>query len=145
MLILLFSGLILSCGRCGCEPGPEPDVLSGKWKWIKTTTPTRTLSPDSEGYTRTLDLQTGYGANVISINDTLQSEIFFIKILQEDVVDGVLKSRLIQYYNQIYIKYYFKPQHHNGRPDIEVSEMMFKDYDPAADTIRHHYEFVKMW
>jgi len=141
--ILLCSSFITGC-RCGCGTAPKPDVLSGKWKWVKTTTPTRTLTPGSEGYTKTLDLTMDYRANVISINDSLEKEIFYIATLEEEVVDGVLKSRLVQYYNQIYIKYYFKPEHHNGRPVIELSEMM-KSYDPAADTVRHHYEFAEEW
>ena len=85
---LILYGLILLCSSfitgCGCGTAPKPDVLSGKWKWVETTTPSRTLTPENEGYTKTLDLTMDYRANVISINDSLEEEIFYIATLEEE-------------------------------------------------------------
>jgi hypothetical protein len=55
LLSLALCLLLLTCSTpdCGCIP-PIDSIQAGRWAWVKTVTPSRTLTPQQAGYTRSM-------------------------------------------------------------------------------------------
>jgi hypothetical protein len=133
--LLSFSGCEINSTENSIPLGAD---LMGRWKWVRTETPSKTLSPATEGYEE--DLSIGNNTNdytVIYRADTL----FFSSIedrnknVQEDKKANTV---LIPYSSGGYIKFFLKYNEKNVLREIERSEIM-KEYSESADTVRYVY------
>ena len=140
-LISVFSLLLQSCEKpdCGCAP-PLSSELMGKWEWVKTVSPSRTITPQTVGYGRLFQHENDGSRDYIAFyqNDSLylqlvQSRTFY----QEDKK----KATVLEQYGAQYLKYYLTRGSDNGAREMQTSELM-KSYAEEADTIRHYYKFV---
>lgn len=145
LFFLALAFFTISCReKCACSPPASIyDDLLGSWKWVKTTTPTKTILAENAGYSRTMDIAFDRKVQAVRIifyqNDSLQHNILVSKKLEDSWEN---KSVLLKYNNDIQLKYFQLNERHNDHFDIEVSEIM-PVYNARADTIRHHYQFVK--
>jgi hypothetical protein len=109
----------------------------GRWKWVRTETPSETLSPSTEGYEEDLTIGNN-GSNdytVIYRADTLFFSSLIVRNVQEDKKANTV---LIPYSSGGYIKYFLKFNENNIVTEIERSEIM-KEYSESADTVRYVY------
>lgn len=144
--IIILIAFFTSCSKnCGCGPIPESiygDIF-GKWQWIKTTTPTKTILAKDVGYTRSMevvnDRTIGASKIVFFKNDSLETNFLISRILNESWEE---KSILLKYNGDAQLKIFRGDAPINDHYDIEISEIM-PEYSIQADTVRHFYHFVK--
>ena len=145
LFLLTLLSLSISCqDKCGCAPPASIyDDLFGSWKWVKTTTPTKTILAENAGYSKTMDFVFDRKVQAVRItfykNDSLQQNILVSKNLEDSWEN---KSVLLKYTNDMQLKYFRSNELHNHHYNIEVSAIM-PAYNASADTVRHHYRFVK--
>lgn len=141
VLTLVFCSVLQACERpdCGCAP-PLSSELMGKWEWIKTVSPSRTITPQSMKYSRVFHHENDGSRDYIAFyqNDSLyleltQSRTFY----QEDKK----QFTVLEQYGSQYLKYYLTRGSDNVAREMQTSELM-KMYSEKADTIRHYYKFV---
>jgi hypothetical protein len=114
--------------------------IRGTWEWVKTTSPTRTTTPQTLGYSQQLSIGTDETGNVVAFfkNDLIQRRLYETKTDTNHVfVDEVRQTVLIQYGKSGYIKYLIV----NGQNSttLTVSEVL-NPYTLQADTIQHVYQ-----
>jgi hypothetical protein len=145
LFLLALAFFTISCReKCACSPPASIyDDLLGSWEWVKTTTPTKTILAENAGYSRTMNIAFDRKVQAVRIifyqNDSLQHDILVSKKLEDSREN---KSVLLQYTKDIQMKYFRLDERHNNHYDIEASEIM-PAYNVTADTVRHHYRFVK--
>jgi hypothetical protein len=137
--------ILLSCARsCGCDPGPLSvfSDMYGKWEWIKTTTPTKTIWAKDAGYRRKMTFLDDPDVHATRItffkNDSLETTFLISKVLEDN---WETKSVLLKYNYAAQLKLFQLPEMTNQHYDIEVSEIM-PVYSIEADTIRHYYQHL---
>ncbi|MCF0057196.1 hypothetical protein [Dyadobacter sp. CY356] len=146
LITFVVAALFSSCGRnCGCGPIPQSVYgdLPGRWEWIKTTTPSKTIWAKDAGYSRRMDFVNDkiIHANKISFykNDSLERDFLISKVLEENWEE---KSILLKYNSDAQLKIFRHNELINEHYDIEMSEIM-PEYSIEADTVRHFYHFVR--
>lgn len=133
-----FSLLILN----SCEikdPIPLSSKLIGRWEWVRTETPSKTITPETEGYKEDLSISNNgdFDYAVIYREDTLWLSLIETRRIYEES-DNKARSVLIPYRNGGFIKYFLKFDQNKIVQEIERTELM-DEYSKFADTIRHVY------
>ncbi len=144
--VIILTVFFSSCERsCGCDPTPNSisGYLPGKWQWIKTITPAKTILAKDAVYTRTMeysyDQALGAQKIVFYKNDSLETNFLISKVLDDN---WETKSVLLKYNGDSQLKIFGHPTDSTYNDiDLEVSEIM-PDYSPKADTIRHIYQRI---
>ncbi len=128
----------------GCFPpaGSKPPLaaeLIGRWDWVRTVTPTRTITPASAGYAEDLSISNN-GNNDYAVfyrSDTLR-----IKVEQDrsvyEVADNRNNTVLLRYWAFGYVKYFLRFSQDKTVENIEFGDPMAV-YSEKADTVRHYY------
>lgn len=139
-LLLVFC-LLQACEKpgCGCAP-PLASELMGKWEWVKTVTPSRTITPQTAQYTRILHHENDGNADYVAF---YQNDSLYLKLVQSRTFYEEDKKQLtvLEKYGSQYLKYYLTRGSDHVAREIQTSELM-KTYTEKADTIRHYYKFV---
>jgi len=123
--------------RCGCAP-PLSSGLMGKWNWIKTVTPSGTITPQTAGYNRIFQYENeGYNYIAFYKNDSL-----YLKLLESRNFgdEDLGKLTILKQYGSQYMKYYLNKNTGNGPLEMQTSELM-NTYSEKADTVRHYYVY----
>lgn len=137
--------LVLACMLQAC-PSHRGEVLaiasatSGTWEWVKTTTPSRVLTPQTEGYTKQLALLSDDKGAYVGFykNDTLQLRLNETPTdTTHTFVDPTRKTVLVKYGGAGFIKYYIID---TGNSSTIASSEVLNPYSDQADTIRNYYE-----
>lgn len=89
--VIILTVFFSSCERsCGCDPTPNSisGYLPGKWQWIKTITPAKTILAKDAVYTRTMeysyDQALGAQKIVFYKNDSLETNFLISKVLDDN-------------------------------------------------------------
>lgn len=144
---LLLISLSLSCLYQSCEKrGVDLALTSGTkgvWEWVRTTTPTRTLTPQSLGYTKQMAVLSD-NASIPYVafyrNDTLQHRLNETsRDTNHTFIDTERSTVLIQYGGAGFLKYYIATNT-NGET-LTISELL-NPYTSLADTVRSVYKRV---
>lgn len=112
---------------------------TGTWEWVRTTTPTRTLTPQSVGYTKQLAVATDNGKNYVGFyrNDTLQRRINETPTdTTHTFVDVDRQTVLIKYGGAGFIKY----QVGNTEQDMLTISEVLNPYSLQADMVHSLYQ-----
>jgi hypothetical protein len=145
IIFLLLIAILFSCGRsCGCYPDPKSvySDMYGKWEWIKTTTPTRTIWAKNAAHKKAMNFLNDPDVQATKIsffkNDSLETTFLISKVLEDS---WETKSVLLKYNYAAQLKIFQLPEITNQHNDIEISEIM-PQYSAEADTVRHRYQYV---
>ncbi len=134
LLSVLLCLLLLTCSTpdCGCV---NPTNIDGHWEWVKTVTPSQTLTPQQVGYTRTLDHNTRTSQNMVEYyrNDTL-----YLRLKPTAYKFDALT--VLETYDKVQIKYVLTNLT-TGSGDLQASEPV-TPYTERADTLHHFYKLV---
>lgn len=141
--LIILTVLLISCNRdnCKCVPPPLESTISGRWEWIKTTTPSRSFTPADAGYSREMNYFNALDSDFVtfykndSLKKTLTKDRTFIQISADN------KSFLQKFSYDLYLKFYIKQEIENGNFLLEISEPMTV-YKAEADTIRHLFRYA---
>lgn len=124
---------------CGCVASPLSSQLMGKWEWVKTVTPSRTITPQIMKYSRIFQHENDGSRDYIAFyrNDSLylqltQSRTFY----QEDKK----QFTVLEQYGSQYLKYYLSGSTDYTSREMQTSELM-AIYSEQADTVRHYYKY----
>lgn len=121
-----------------------PSATKGRWEWLRTTTPTRVLTPQSVGYTKELEINSDDQGAYIAFyrNDTLQRRINESSSdTAHTFVNASRSSVLIKYGGAGYINYVVVVGSDKATISLTVSELM-NPYSAVADTVKSVYKNV---
>lgn len=123
---------------CGCIAPPLSSEAMGKWEWLKTVTPSQTITPESAGYSRTFEFEND-GSDYIAFyqNDSLYLRMVQSRDFYKEDRD---KHTFINQYGSKFIKYYLSRNPPNEIREMQTSELL-SSYENAVDTVRHHYRY----
>ena len=111
------------------------ELTGRRWDWVRTVTPTRTITPASASYAEDLSIVNDY--TVFYRSDTLR-----IKVEQDRsvhvVVDNQNNTVLLRYRSFGYVKYFLRFNQNKTVENIEFGDPMAV-YSEKADTVRHYY------
>lgn len=131
---------IQSCSRvCGCVSPPMSSELMGQWEWTRTETPSRTVTPQTAGYTQTLEYGNDQTNNYLAIyrNDTLSMRLGLVR---GSTQENTREFSVLEKYASLYPKSYLIRNSTHPNREIYTSELM-ENYSAKADTVRHYYKF----
>ncbi|MBE9464189.1 hypothetical protein ACFP1I_06655 [Dyadobacter subterraneus] len=138
LLFLFCSVFLASCNdnKCDCIAPPFETNLQGQWKWVKTTTPTKTITAEAAGINRTINFFNDGRSDLVTFyqSDSLKSTL--VRSREGASADKKNLIYLMKFNPDGYIKFYMKDY-----SLLETSELM-KDYTEKADTIRHFYQYI---
>ncbi len=144
-LIATLSGLCLACLLQSC-PSQRMMVntlggnITGTWEWVKTTTPTRTFTPQSVGYTKQLAVLTDNIGRYAAFykNDTLQHRLNeTTKDTNHTFIDVNRQTVLIKYGGAGFIKYLVT---NTGNSTMITASEVLNPYNIQADTVHSLYK-----
>ncbi len=139
MLSLVCVALVLQ----GCPAHKDVEfyaltgAVSGHFEWVQSITPTRTLTPQSVGFTRQLAVGTDKDGAYVAFyrNDTLQRRQNETRTdTSHTFVDEVRQTVLIKYGAAGFLKYTIVP----GSNMITVSDFLPNSY--SSDTVKNVYK-----
>lgn len=136
---LIFICLLFLCSCEKSHPIPLTSKLVGRWEWVRTETPSKTITPETEGYNEDLSFGNNgdYDYVVIFREDTLWLPLF-VSRSKDGEIDYKAGTVLQAYRNGNYIKYFLKFDQNKIVQEIERTELM-DEYSMSVDTIRHFY------
>jgi hypothetical protein len=144
---VLFGGIVtITCLLQAC-PGDKqllysiPGGTKGAWEWVRTTTPTRVLTPQSVGYTKQLSVATDNQGAYIAFyrNDTLQKRVNETNTnTPHTFVDQSKNSVSIGYGEDGFVNYELVPVSNNSH-NLIISDLL-KPYSASADTVKSEYK-----
>jgi hypothetical protein len=112
----------------------------GTWEWIKTISPSQTITPQTRGYSQQLSIGTDQKGNVVAFfrNDSIQRLLYESQADLDHISADINKQSLIIQYGQAGSIRYIVP---NGQSSttLFVSEVL-NPYTTQADTIQHLYQ-----
>lgn len=136
--------LLLLVGSCEVisfvDSGPPIHAeLTGSWEWVRTESPSGTITPETEGYEEDISFGNNgeYDYMVIYRNDTLWLPLFESRRKYVEA-DNKANTILIHYRHEGSIKYFLRFNQYKTLQEFERSELM-EEYTESADTIRHIY------
>lgn len=113
----------------------------GKWEWVKTITPSDTITPETVGYEQTFQFDNDGKNNFIAFykNDSLTLRLVPVQsAYQEDVQE----NSFIEQYGSQFLKYYLKKGTYNWPTEHEMQTSEFLPSRDATGTSRHHYRYL---
>lgn len=112
----------------------------GKWEWVKTVSPSRTITPLSEGYSRVLQHENDGNRDYIAF---YQADSLYLQLTQSRTFYQEDKERftVLNQYGSQYLKYYLTRSTGNTNREMQTSALM-NTYTEKADTIRHYYRYI---
>ena len=141
---LLISGLIgVACLLQSCPSNKNNEFYSltgatkGSWEWVQTTTPTRTITPQSIGYTQQVAVTSDNAGAYIAFyrNDTLQRrENETSTDTAHTFVDDTRRTVTVKYGGAGFIKYTLIVDN----TTLTISEFLPNSYTP--DTVKNVYK-----
>jgi hypothetical protein len=138
--LVLLSFLLSGCPSNKTKLYTITGGTKGTWEWIKTTSPTRTSTPQSKGYSQQLSIGTDQMGNVVTFfrNDSVQRQLYETHTSIDHMSGDIDKQSVIIQYGQSGSIKYIVP---NGENSITlfVSEVL-NPYTVQADTIQHLYQ-----
>jgi hypothetical protein len=152
--LLSLIGLLIffCCNACKKIPGVSPPLsanLVARWQWVRTVTPTRTITPQTAGYGQELRFgNDGVNGDCILFyrNDTLQTKHLELKSFYQEGTDAEGNYTLLLQYGggptsgAHFIKYRFKKNEQNVVDEMQTSALLL-NYSEQADTVRHFYQW----
>lgn len=131
--------LLLACHQD--TPLPLAAYLGGRYKWVKTTTPSKTITPTMVGYQEDLTLSSDSKGQYLAYyrNDNLFLEADVKATPVES--DGETNSLLYDLGEKGFIKVYLSVNANNAVTSISTSTIV-ENYSPEADTVRAYYELT---
>lgn len=146
-LVRYYSGMLALVGTAlllqGCPSNKDNQIYSltgatkGRWEWVQSVTPTRTITPQSLGFTRQLAVSTDKDGAYVAFyrNDTLQRRQNETRTdTSHTFVDEVRQTVLIKYGAAGFLKYTIVP----GSNTITVSDFLPNSY--SSDTVKNVYK-----
>ena len=141
--LLVLTVLLNSCksDNCKCAPPLIESTITGRWEWVKTTTPSRSFTPAEAGYSREMNYFNALDSDFVTFyqNDSLKKTLTRDRTFTQINSDN--KSFLQKFRDNQYLKFYIKPEIENGNFLLEISEPM-NVYKAEADTIRHLFRYA---
>lgn len=132
-VIFLISFQACNNDYCSCVAPPISSTLMGEWEWIKTVTPSRTITPLQSGYAKSVKFLNDGSVNYITFHQADSLTLTLVQnrnVVSEDKeaktvtmdfgLDGVIKFNL-------------------SGDQVEFGDLM-KVYSAKSDTVRHHYK-----
>ena len=145
---LLMSAFVgMACLLQGCPISKREEFYAltgatiGTWEWEKTVTPTRTLTPQSVGYTKQLSVATDIAGAYIAFyrNDTLQRrENETPTDTTHTFVDGTRRTVTVKYSGAGFIRYTII----SGNTLLTISEFIPNSY--STDTVKSTYKKARL-
>ncbi|MCF2447632.1 hypothetical protein L0657_26995 [Dyadobacter sp. CY345] len=142
---VILAALLLACENkvpnCGCVAPPLASTLMGKWEWIKTVTPTKTITPENAGYKRTFQYDNDGSSNFIAFSQNDSVYLRFAPVrgsYKEDLEENTITEQ----YESKFLKYYLKKGSYNWPAEHEMQTSELLPFQNSADTIRHFYKYI---
>ncbi|MBE9461288.1 hypothetical protein ACFP1I_20880 [Dyadobacter subterraneus] len=140
-----FSSCEKSCG-CGPRSNSISGYLPGKWQWIKTTTPSKTILAKDAGYAKTMEYSYDQKIGAYKIdfykNDSLETNFLISKVLDDN---WETKSMLLKYNGDAQLKIFGLPTDSIYNDINLITSEITPKYSSEADTIRHFYQRIHSW
>ena len=133
-LIVIFSISTQACNRdfCDCVAPPISSTLMGEWEWVKTVTPSRTITPLQLGYPKSVKFLNDGNEDYITFHESDSLTLTLVQNRNVVSEDKRAQTVTMSFYPSGIIKFNI------AGDQIEFGELM-KEYSAKSDTIRHHY------
>jgi hypothetical protein len=144
-LFIILATILSACENgvptCGCVAPPLGSTLMGKWEWVKTITPTKTITPENAGYKRTFQYDNDGNSDFIAFykNDSVYVRITPVR---GSYKEDLKQNTIIQQYGSQFLKYYLKKGPYNSPTEQEMQTSELLPSQNAVDTIRHYYRYL---
>ncbi|MEO6287250.1 MAG: hypothetical protein ABIN80_00020 [Dyadobacter sp.] len=117
---------------------PLSSELMGKWEWIKTVTPSQTITPESVGYSRTFQHEND-GSDYIAF---YQNDSLYLRMVEsrDFYKEDLAQLSVIKQYGSKFIKYYLSRNPGSDIREMQTSELL-NSYENSVDTVRHYYRY----
>ncbi|SFF31321.1 hypothetical protein [Spirosoma endophyticum] len=95
----------------------------GKWEWIKTVTPSRTISPQTEGYNLTFQHENDGRSDYIAYykNDSLYRRLVQSRTFYQE---NRAQLTILEQYESQHLKYYLSRGSNYASREMQTSELM---------------------
>jgi len=108
-LILVFCLLLQACEKrdCDCVPPPFGSQLIGKWQWVKTSTPTGEITPQTLGHGKSLSYGNDGSRNYLYLTEDGQAPKVFYQdnsVGESDRDQGLIVGQFSGAYMQFILK-----------------------------------------
>jgi hypothetical protein len=136
LLLLTFcTSIFFSCKDtiCGCAP-PLITRLHGQWEWIKTETPSQTITPQQTENSQEMNFSNdsmGYYVTYYHADSLLSKWLFGLSGHQENEKENTI---IVRFNPNGYMKFILKGD------KMETSGFM-NAYSSKSDTVRHYYQY----
>lgn len=134
--------LLTGCsGKDEIRPQPQPFAanLVGRWKWVKTVTPTTVITPETSGYNQEFDYSND-GKNYLAFykNDVLQDKLY-----QDDSYGQTDPSKglLIGKFGSKFIEIILEKSVDNTYSNLTTSDLVESDKQDFGSN-RHYYIYI---
>jgi len=135
LLLTICAFFLNSCKDpvCGCAP-PLITSLHGQWEWVKTQTPSGTVTPQQTGYAKDMNFSNDSIGSYVSYYqaDTLVSKLIMgLNGHQENKKESTI---IVRFNPKGFMKFILKGN------QMETSAFM-NEFSVQSDTIRHFYQY----